>query len=79
MRNDTEAAPRCSLSMSATTSSDSTGAADSAAASVLPKVIVPPRPRVFPTPPVLGSLSPADPRTVTLTPHFSLVLRLPPE
>ncbi|MFC8965291.1 hypothetical protein [Streptomyces sp. NPDC057094] len=34
MRKDTDAAPRFSLSMRATTSSDSTGAAASAASSV---------------------------------------------
>lgn len=39
IRNDTEAAPRCSLSIRATTSRDSTGAAASAAASVPAKVI----------------------------------------
>lgn len=35
MRNDTDAAPSCSLSMRVTTSSDCTGAAVSAAANVL--------------------------------------------
>ncbi|MDH6628865.1 hypothetical protein M2271_006700 [Streptomyces sp. LBL] len=47
MRNDTDAAPRRSLSMRATTSSDSTGAAVSAAASVPAKVIALPRTSPF--------------------------------
>ncbi|MDI5983034.1 hypothetical protein, partial [Amycolatopsis magusensis] len=43
IKNDTEAAPRCSLSMRATTSSDSTGAAASAASNVPANVIALPR------------------------------------
>lgn len=43
IRNDTDTAPRCSWSMRATTSSDSTGAADSAASNVPARVIALPR------------------------------------